>query len=300
MASRRVGLRWTAASCDDAGVLSAPPIRALDDRDLPVVRGVLDADPVSNVAVAARVDVAGLDRRRLGAELFGWPPVGPPQALLWSGANLIPVGADAPAVDAFARATAARPRMCSSVVGPRGAVLALWARLEPFWGPAREVRPYQPLMVADRPAERVLPDLAVRLANLDDVDALMPACVAMYTEEVGVSPLAGGCGDAYRARVVDLVRSGRTYLRLYRGQVVFKAEIGAVSPYVCQVQGVWVAPQWRGRGLGTAGMAAVLADALRTVAPTVSLYVNDYNTPARRAYLRCGFREIGEFATVLF
>jgi predicted GNAT family acetyltransferase len=47
-------------------------------------------------------------------------------------------------------------------------------------------------------------------------------------------------------------------------------------------------------------MAAVVRDALRRVAPTVSLYVNDYNTPARRVYARCGFREVGSFATVLF
>jgi predicted GNAT family acetyltransferase len=32
----------------------------------------------------------------------------------------------------------------------------------------------------------------------------------------------------------------------------------------------------------------------------VSLYVNDYNTPARRVYARCGFRSEGTFATVLF
>ena len=37
-------------------------------------------------------------------------------------------------------------------------------------------------------------------------------------------------------------------------------------------------------------MAAVVRDALRRVAPTVSLYVNDYNTVARRVYDRCGFR----------
>jgi hypothetical protein len=47
-------------------------------------------------------------------------------------------------------------------------------------------------------------------------------------------------------------------------------------------------------------MAAVVRDALRRVAPSVSLYVNDYNIPARRAYARCGFRQVGEFATVLF
>jgi hypothetical protein len=47
-------------------------------------------------------------------------------------------------------------------------------------------------------------------------------------------------------------------------------------------------------------MAAVTRDALHRVAPTVSLYVNDYNAPARRVYARCGFTSAGEFATVLF
>jgi len=64
------------------------------------------------------------------------------------------------------------------------------------------------------------------------------------------------------------------------------------------MSGVWVAPDWRGRGFGTAAMAAVVRDALRRVAPSVSLYVND-TTRARRLYDRCGFRRVGTFATVL-
>ena len=47
-----------------------------------------------------------------------------------------------------------------------------------------------------------------------------------------------------------------------------------------------------------AAMAAVVADALQTVAPIVSLYVNDYNLPARATYARVGFQTVGEFATV--
>jgi predicted GNAT family acetyltransferase len=47
-------------------------------------------------------------------------------------------------------------------------------------------------------------------------------------------------------------------------------------------------------------MAAVVEHARRSIAPTVSLYVNDFNTAARQAYRRTGFRETGEFATVLF
>jgi predicted GNAT family acetyltransferase len=82
--------------------------------------------------------------------------------------------------------------------------------------------------------------------------------------------------------------------------VVFKAELAIVTRRTTQVQGVWVDPEFRGRGLAAGAMAAVLRDALRRVAPTVSLYVNDYNTPARRVYARCGFVPNGSFATVLF
>jgi uncharacterized protein len=127
---------------------------------------------------------------------------------------------------------------------------------------------------------------------------LFPASVAMYTEEVGVSPLDGGRG--YRHRVAELVRSGRAYAKVVNGRVVFKADIAVITPRTAQIQGVWVDPQWRGRGIATAGMAAVVNDALRRVAPTVSLYVNDYNLPARAAYKHCGFEQVAELATVLF
>ena len=82
--------------------------------------------------------------------------------------------------------------------------------------------------------------------------------------------------------------------------MLFKAEIGAVSRAACQVQGVWVAPAYRGQGIGTAGTAAVVEYARAALAPVVSLYVNDFNGAARAAYRRVGFREVGQYASVLF
>jgi predicted GNAT family acetyltransferase len=61
-----------------------------------------------------------------------------------------------------------------------------------------------------------------------------------------------------------------------------------------------VDPALRGRGLSVAGMAAVVLACLDSVAPAVSLYVNDFNTPARRSYETVGFREVGTFMSVLF
>ena len=40
--------------------------------------------------------------------------------------------------------------------------------------------------------------------------------------------------------------------------------------------------------------------ALAHVAPVVSLYVNEHNEPARRAYARVGFTQTAEFTTVMF
>jgi predicted GNAT family acetyltransferase len=122
----------------------------------------------------------------------------------------------------------------------------------------------------------------------------------MFTEEVGVSPTASDGGAAYRARVAELIRAGRAFARIDDGRVVFKAEIGSVTPSACQVQGVWVAPDLRGRGLSVPGMAAVVNTALADVAPVVSLYVNDYNSAARAAYRRVGLTDCGTSMSVLF
>jgi predicted GNAT family acetyltransferase len=154
-------------------------------------------------------------------------------------------------------------------------------------------------MAIDRPPQAE-PDPEVRLVEPDEIDVLMPACIEMFTEEVGVSPLLGDGGALYRARVEELIATGRAFARFEDDLVVFKAEVGAATTAACQVQGVWVHPSLRGRGVGTAGMAAVVRSAQESIAPVVSLYVNHFNTAARSSYERVGFREVGTFASVLF
>jgi predicted GNAT family acetyltransferase len=275
------------------------PARLLGDAERGAVERLLDQDPYAGAQVAERVSAAGVAWWRHDARIFGYGTRRNLESLCWLGANLIPVHASPAAVAAFAELTAAEPRTCSSIVGSAEAVLDLWHRLAPTWGPARDVRPCQPLLATKAPPS-VAADPAVRLVRRDEINLLYPAAVAMYTEEVGVSPIIDGGASAYRQRVLDLIGGGRAYARIVDGKVVFKAELAVVTRHTAQIQGVWTAPGWRGRGLATAGIAAVVRDALRRVAPTVSLYVNDYNVPARRVYARCGFQQVGTFATVLF
>jgi predicted GNAT family acetyltransferase len=265
---------------------------------------VLAADPVMSCMVAARIENGGLDPWRLGGELWGFSgnPTGGRdgelEGLCFSGANFVPLCGGHSAIQAFADRAASRARSCTSMVGPADHVLELWSQLGDSWGPAREERPNQPLLVLAEPP-RVPEDPLVRVVDPDELDRYLPAAVAMFTEEVGVDPRFPDGGAGYRARVAELIATGRAFARFEAGEVVFKAEIGAMSATVGQIQGVWVHPDRRGQGLAAAATAAVVVR-LQRMGRIASLYVNAYNQPARAAYRRVGFTQVGCFATILF
>ncbi len=274
-------------------------LRLLGPTDLPEMLALAARDPVVNVFAEHRSRLTQLDPRWLGGEVWGYQVDGELVSACHSAANLVPVQATPEAIAAFAERALTQPRRCATIVGPADTVRPLWRLLEPHWQQAREVRWDQPhLQISGTPA--LEPDPLVRRTRPQDVDTLYPACVAMYTEEVGVSPELGGGADLYRTRVAQLVAKGWSFARIEDGRVVFKAEIAAASPYACQVQGVYVDPDRRGEGLAAAGMAAVVAHALRDIAPVVSLYVNAHNLSARRAYERAGFEQSATFTTIMF
>jgi len=273
-------------------------VRVLGRDDLAATVALLSTRPIENVFVASRVRSAGLDQSGLGCPLWGFECDGVLRAVFHAGSNLVPVNADDDAIEAWARAVG-RQRTCASIIGPARVALALWRRLGELWGSSwtdvRNVRPRQPVMaISTDPA--VPPNPEVRRVTLEHWDPYYEAAVKMYTEEVGVSPLQGNPAG-YRFYVRQLITSGRAFGLFSGDRVLFKADLGSISGSVCQVQGVWVDPALRGRGLAAPAMAAVVQLA-RAVAPTVSLYVNDFNIPARRTYARVGFSEVGEFATI--
>lgn len=277
-------------------------VRQLTRHDAMVVRQMLLSDPVKHCFVASRIQTANglvdVDPWRIGGELLGAFDGDELRGVVYVGANLVPIETTAESRRALGEHLARGPRRCSSLVGPADEITDLWPYIESAWGPAREIRADQPLMaIADESFAPV--DERVRVVRPDELDVLLPACVAMFTEEVGISPMTHGMASAYRARVAEIIGRGHAFARIEDGRVLFKAEIGADANGVCQVQGVWVDPSRRGEGLSIGGMAAVIHHARRTF-PCVSLYVNHFNLVARAAYSHVGFQSVGTFATVLF
>lgn len=274
-------------------------VRVLGPADLPEAVNLLGQDPVINVFADYRSRITQLDPRWLGGEMWGYVEHGSLVSMCHVGANLVPVMATDTAIRLFAERAAGAGRGSTTIVGPRPAVTSLWSVLEPAWDQPREYRWDQPHLVIEREPE-VESDPWVRRTEPQELDLLYPACVAMYSEEVGVSPEHDGGGSLYRARVAQLIGRGWSFSRIENGRVVFKAEIACATPWACQIQGVYVDPSRRGEGLCTRGVAAVVRHALAEIAPAVSLYVNAHNLPARAAYARVGFEQTATFSTIMF
>lgn len=302
----------------------------LQRRDLELALEWCAEDPVANIVLAMHLETArdsGLIPpylwavKRRGSR--GLPGRGRESiGVIWGGANLtavIPSAADAVAgfdPDAtddvraeVAAAMVGRLNRPAALVGSAEMTLDLWGRVEPWWGPAREVRSRQLSMALAADPRHVTSDgtglelTAVRAATMTDYDDLLPASVHMFIGEVGYDPMRHGRA-AYEDRLRALIRGGRVFLQYGevdgRRRVVFKADVGAVGGNVAQLQGVWVHPSARGRGLARTGLAVVVEAVRASIAPTVSLYVNDFNVAAVDGYRAVGFTQAGTFATVMF
>ncbi|ROR93918.1 hypothetical protein EDD28_3347 [Salana multivorans] len=273
-------------------------VRALTPGEEASALDLCARDPVAAVLAAARIEEGGVSPV-LGVGAWGAFEGEELVSLLWLGSNLVPVSPSGRGLAALAGQVIQRTRRFSSVVGDSAAVHVVWSHLAQAMPEPRQVRRQPSLTLTGPPA--TAPHPLVRPAREDELDILLPASVAMFTEEYGYSPLGSGAG--YQRRVRQLVESGRSFVLVeHEGgvpRIVFKAEIGAFALGVAQLQGVWVDPSRRGEGIGAAGTAAVVEHAFALGAETVSLYVNDYNSRARRTYRRVGFTEVGEYTTIV-
>lgn len=274
-------------------------LRRLHSIDKARALRLLEQDPVGSILVRSPIE-QGIPRPSHALGLYD--DAGGLSAVCWNGANIVPWGFSDEGLDLLAEYLTSHERISNSIVGRADQVLPLWERVQSDFPTPREVRARQLSMVyhGDPAVEG---DPRVRPAQLGEGGIVVPASVAMFTEEVGYDPTVYGSGYAQRAH--QLVRQGHTFVRVGEDlqgklRVEFKADVGALSGGVAQIQGVWTAPDLRGQGIASAAMVTVAELVRKSIAPTVSLYVNDFNHGAVRAYEKAGFAIEGEYSTILF
>lgn len=135
--------------------------------------------------------------------------------------------------------------------------------------------------------------LLVRRAIPEDLELLFPLQEGYEREEV-LTPIHAFNARASRAGLAAALRDRIVMLALLDGEPVGKAGTNARAFGLDQVGGVYVAPPWRGRGIGLALMQELLS-ALGQEGRGASLFVKTDNMPALGLYRGLGFRELGDF-----
>ncbi|HEX5707648.1 MAG TPA: GNAT family N-acetyltransferase [Pyrinomonadaceae bacterium] len=167
-------------------------------------------------------------------------------------------------------------------------------RIEQFWhyyspggrAPRRFAR--EMLFEKSWPAEVCEPVPALRQANMGDLDVVVAAHARMAFDESGINPLETD-PEGFRLRCARRVGQGRVWVVVERGRLLFKADVVSETPEVVYLEGVYVAPEERGRGLGRRCLSQLCNDFLSR-AGSVALLVDERNDPAAQFYRSAGFK----------
>ncbi len=206
------------------------------------------------------------------------------------------------AIEAFARlvqtaAAAGTQQIPHMILGESEQVARLWQCCAEAGGrvrrACREVLLEQRWPIAMRDIMRGL-----RPAILDELPCVMTAQAAMAFEESGVDPLEVD-PLGFRLRCARRIEQNRVWVLIEDEQLIFKADVISDTPEVVYLEGVYVAPEKRGKGYGLRCLSQ-LNRGLLARAQSVCLLVNESNQPALDFYARAGFKQRGYLSTIFF
>ncbi|MGH8907220.1 MAG: GNAT family N-acetyltransferase [Egibacteraceae bacterium] len=131
-----------------------------------------------------------------------------------------------------------------------------------------------------------------RLAVPSDVERLTDFACLLHVEDRMGPPISRSGRASVRARMVESVAQGATWVMERDGAAVAKIDLSLRSRRRgAQLAGVFVDPRWRNRGIGAAVVRALARELLDDGLPVVSLHVRADNAPGIAAYRTAGFRD---------
>ena len=269
-------------------------LRLLSEDDFKGALEFLQRDPLLNVYLVSRL----LEERTLAASQVAVVRYNGAIVLVASLATNIVLAGDPSIEDDITESAVAliadrilvRMLPVRAIISPAHLVESLWMRLRNRIDPPTVVRMNQPVYALRKRLD--YPDLTVsRYSVTRDLDQLVPACAAMHKEEVGIDPMDRDA-IGYRERIRELVEKKRSIVHVVDGVIVAKCEYSAVTPEAVQLMGVWTHPRYRRHGYARETLREVCGHLARR-GKTVTLFVNDFNTPAVALYEDLGFERIG-------
>lgn len=136
----------------------------------------------------------------------------------------------------------------------------------------------------------------LRPATQDELDQIVAAHAELVLSETGVDPLENDA-DGFRMRCAVRVEQGRVWVWMKSGKLIFKTDVISVTPEAVYIEGLWLNPSERGKGISRRGLSS-LCRRLLTGSNAICGFVDKKNAAARSLYRAAGFVETDKYAKI--
>ena len=173
-----------------------------------------------------------------------------------------------------------------------------------FWNfyaaPRQEPRHVCPVLFLhrDKQFEQHQEVAGLRLAVPEDLECVVRAQAAMAFETSGVDPLKKD-PIGFRQRYLRRIDQNRVWVLINGRRLVFKLDVIADTPDAAYIEGVYVSPEERGKGLGRSCVNAV-GHKLLEHTNALYLFVENENRRTTAFYLRLRFNVAGNYDLLYF
>lgn len=261
-------------------------VQALGAENELEVLAFLGARPIHTVFISGFVHDNGLDNPLNRGTFFGCRGVqGNLEGVALIGHITLVEARTEAALAAFARLAQDCP-FAHMILGEQEKVAAFWNYFAQA-GHTQRLACREILFERQTAPELLEPYAGLRLATPEDLPVLLPVYAEMVCEESEVNPLEVdpiGFEKRWRRRI----EQGRVWVSIENGQLMFNAAVMSETPDVIYLEGIYVNPEDRGRGLGVRCLSQ-LSRGLLEHAKSLCLLVNAKNQRARAFYERAGY-----------
>lgn len=139
-------------------------------------------------------------------------------------------------------------------------------------------------------------DWQICAAQTHELEQIAVAHDAVAFIESGVSPLQRD-RHGFLQRCRRRIEQGRTFVVFEDGKLIFKADIAAETADVAYLEGIYVAPEQRGKGIGSSCLSK-LSRNLSANFENVCLLSNIEFESAHRSLVKAGFKNTGSCQTI--
>ncbi len=128
----------------------------------------------------------------------------------------------------------------------------------------------------------------LRLAKPEELEQIATAHAEVAFIESGVNPMEKD-REGYLKRTMKRIEKGRTFVVFENDKLVFKADIVAETEEVIYLEGIYVAEEYRGRGVASECLSAMSLQLMNRV-ENICLLSNEEFKSAHRAFAKAGFK----------